>query len=96
MQFDHEMRRRCFWTSYCSFCIGSTQLDTSRECERVTGLPLPANFEKGGSVQEVELKLGQKMGVDWKLSTDSSPNHGTAVSSSCSLMVELVKLLGIW
>jgi hypothetical protein len=66
------------------------------ECERVTGLPLPANFEKRGSVQEVELKLAQKMGVDWKLSTDSSPNHGMAVSSSCSLMVELVKLLGIW
>jgi hypothetical protein len=34
---------------------------------------------RGGSVQGVELKLGQKMGVDWKLSTDSSPDHGAAV-----------------
>jgi len=96
MQFGREMRRRCFWASWCSFCIGSTQLDSSRACDRVTGLPLPAKFEKGGSVQGVELKLGQKMEVDWKLSTESLPNHGTAGSSSCSLMAELVKLLGIW
>ncbi|OCK82499.1 hypothetical protein K432DRAFT_433461 [Lepidopterella palustris CBS 459.81] len=96
MQFDREMRRRCFWASWCSCCIGSKQLDFSRACERVTGLPLPAKFEKGGSVQGVEFKLGQKMEVDWKLSTESLPNHGTAGLSSCSLMAELVKLLGIW
>ncbi|KAF2500912.1 hypothetical protein BU16DRAFT_185557 [Lophium mytilinum] len=96
LQFDREMRRRNFWGAWCSFCIGSDQLDSSRACERVTGLPLPAKIAPGGSLQGVELKLNQKMDVDWKLSTDSLPNHETARSSSCSLMGELVKLLGIW
>jgi hypothetical protein len=96
MQFDREMRRRCFWASWCSFCIGSTQLYSSGACERVMGLPLPAKFKKGGSVKGVELKLGQKMEVDWKLSTVSVLNHGTADSPSRSLMAELVKVLGMW
>jgi len=47
-------------------------------------------------VQGVELKLGQKMDPEWKLSTEPLPNHGTAGSSPCSLMAELAKLLGIW
>lgn len=94
MQFDREMRRRSFWASWYSFCIGSTQLDSSTACESVAGLPLPATFEKGGSVRGVELKLGQKMEVDW--STETCANHETAVSSPCSLMAELVKLSGIW
>ncbi|KAI9744383.1 MAG: hypothetical protein M1818_001912 [Claussenomyces sp. TS43310] len=96
MQFDREMRRRCFWATWCSSCIGSNQLDSTSACERVTGLPLPGKFETGGSVQGVGLKLGQKMEVDWKMSTESSPNHRTVGTSSCSLMAELVKLLGIW
>jgi hypothetical protein len=96
MQFDREMRRRCFWASWCSFCIGSNHLDSSRACERVTALPLPAKFEKGGSVQGLELKLGQKMDVDWKLSSESLSSDATGDSSSSSLMAELVKLLGIW
>ncbi|KAL9087904.1 MAG: hypothetical protein Q9165_006466 [Trypethelium subeluteriae] len=96
-QFDREIKRRCFWSCWCSHCIGSVQLESSKICEKVTGLPLPAKFETGGSGQGLQLKLGQRMEVDWKLSTESLSNHGTAAaSSSSSLMAELVKLLGIW
>lgn len=96
MQFDREMRRRSFWANWCSFCIGSTQLDSSRACESVAGLPLPATYETGGSVRGVALKLGQKMEVHWKVSTETYANYDTDVPSSCSLMAELVNLLGIW
>lgn len=91
-QFDREMRRRCFWANWCSFCIGGQQLESSKACERVAGLPLPAKFEDGGS----EPKLGQKMEHDWKLSPESLANDEMARSSSCSLMAELIKLVGIW
>ncbi|KAF2814558.1 uncharacterized protein BDZ99DRAFT_515346 [Mytilinidion resinicola] len=96
MKFEREMRRRSFWAAWCSFCIGSDQSDTSRACERVIGLPLPAKFERGGLLQSVELKLSQKMEADWTLSTDSLPNQGMVGPSSCSLMAELVKVLGVW
>lgn len=95
MQFDREMRRRCFWANWCSVCIGGQQLDSFNACESVVGLPLPAKFEGKGSVQGAELKLGKKMDCHWILSPDPLPNHG-AGSSSCSLMAELVKILGVW
>ncbi|KAF2685877.1 hypothetical protein K458DRAFT_442200 [Lentithecium fluviatile CBS 122367] len=88
MQFEREMRRRSFWASWCSFCIGSKQLDSNRVCERAAGLPLPAKYETGGSIQGVELTLGGKMNLDWKASPESDTGG--------SLMAELVKLLGIW
>ena len=97
LKFDRELKRRCFWASWCSFCIGSNQLDSPRVCERVAGLPLPSKLEKGGSVmQGVELELGPRMEADWTLSSESPPNRATTISSPCSLMAELVKLIGIW
>lgn len=95
-RFEREMRRRCFWASWSTFCIGSNHLDCSKACEKVTGLPLPGQFEKGGTSQGLEIKVGQKMGVDWKLSPESPPNYETGGSSSSSLMAEMIKLLGIW
>jgi hypothetical protein len=95
-QFDREMRRRCFWTSWCNLCIGHTKLDPSQACQEVVGLPLPAQFENGGSLKGVVLKLSQKMNVDWNLSVECFPTNGMAEESSCSLVAELVKVLGIW
>ncbi|KAI5868236.1 hypothetical protein GGS23DRAFT_544613 [Durotheca rogersii] len=96
-RFEHEMKRRCFWASWCSSCIGIKQLDLSEACEKVMGLPLPARFEMRGPAQATELQLGQKMQVDWKVRDESLPlSRRMAGSSSCSLMAELVKLLGIW
>jgi len=94
VQFDHEMKRRCFWAIWCSFSIGSQRLDSLTNCERASILPLPAIFEKGGSVQGVELRLGQSMDQHWNQSLLSK--NGKVGSSSCSLMAELVRLLGIW
>ncbi|KAH8201682.1 hypothetical protein TruAng_004120 [Truncatella angustata] len=95
LQFDHEIKRRCFWASWCSILIGSQPLDSSRVCEKVMGLPLPARLGNGGLAQAIELKLGQRMGVDWTTSTESSPPSQSGLPP-CSLMAELIKLLGIW
>jgi hypothetical protein len=92
MQFDREMRRRSFWASWCTFIIGSNYLDPSHIFERVSNLPLPARFGKGGSVQGVELTPGKRMDRNWNSSMENSANHGTPAS----LLAELVKLLGIW
>jgi len=94
--FDREMRRRCFWTSWCSLCIGHNKSDSSRACEDVVGLPLPAQFEKGGSLKGVVLNLSQKMDANWELSVDYVPTGKSAGLLPCSLIAELVKVLGIW
>jgi hypothetical protein len=96
LRFEHEMGRRCFWASWCSSCLGSHEIDSLRACEKVAGLPLPANFAKGGSTLGVELTLGPKMKADWMLSIEDSARHGTNDSTpSLSLMAELIRLVGI-
>ncbi|KAH7092166.1 hypothetical protein FB567DRAFT_516651 [Paraphoma chrysanthemicola] len=92
MQFDREMRRRSFWASWCSFIIGSSQLDPCRIFARVANLPLPAKFGRGGSIQGVELMQGERMDRNWKSNIEFSADH----EISTSLMAELVKLLGVW
>jgi hypothetical protein len=91
MQFDREMRRRSFWASWCSFILGSKQLDPIRVFERVTDLPLAAKFSKVGSIRGVELTQGEKMDCDGKC------NKGPASSylKTPSLMAALVRLMGI-
>ncbi|KAI9697732.1 MAG: hypothetical protein M1820_007719 [Bogoriella megaspora] len=95
-QFDLEMRRRCFWACWCSVCTQSELLDSSRAIEKAAGLPLPARFEKGGSVQGVDLHPGQKMKLNWKLSPEGPLNQSLGGSTSNSLMAEVVKLSGMW
>jgi hypothetical protein len=92
LQFDREIKRRSFWASWCSFIIGSNQLDPSHVFERVANLPLPAKFNKGGSIQGVELSRSGHMDRNWNPGTESS----VGLDASVSLMAELVKLLGIW
>lgn len=92
MQFDREMRRRSFWTSWCSFILGSKQLDPIRVFDRVADLPLPAKFGKGGSIRGVEFTQGVKIDCDWKSNEKPSESYSTTPS----LIAELVKLLGIW
>lgn len=93
---DREIKRRCFWASWCSSCIGGRQLESFRICERAAGLPLPAQYEKGRSAQDVDFKLGLSMTVDWALSLETLLSQGTENSPSPSLMAELVRLVGIW
>jgi hypothetical protein len=92
MQFDREMRRRSFWASWCTFILGSNQLNPSCVFEKVADLPLPAKFGRGGSIQGVDLAEGEKMDRNWKSNMESSIDQETTVS----LMAELVKLIGIW
>lgn len=100
LQLDQEMKRRCFWACWTSLCMGGyhSQSGNCRTLEMLKDLPLPARFEKTGSVQGVELKLGQKMEGGWKLSVPAlSPTQGMiAVRSPCSLMAEMVKITGVW
>jgi len=96
MRIFCEMRRRCFWATWCTSCIGNERLDSSKACESVIGLPLPAKFEKGGSARGTVMTPGGKMDANWELSDRFSLDPETLNSDSCSLMAELVKLLGIW
>jgi hypothetical protein len=90
LKFDREIRRRAFWASWATICLHSEELP--RIHESAAGLPLPAKFGPGGSIQGVELTHGQKMNRAWKLHDDSTPPGG----ETSSLMAELMKLLGIW
>ncbi|KAF2442520.1 hypothetical protein P171DRAFT_474863 [Karstenula rhodostoma CBS 690.94] len=90
LKFDREIRRRSFWASFASMCLHSEEVP--RIHESAAGLPLPAKFGPGGSIQGVELIHGQKMTREWKLH-EYSTRDGTETSS---LMAELMKLLGIW
>ncbi|KAH6866264.1 hypothetical protein B0T10DRAFT_611926 [Thelonectria olida] len=98
LQLDQEMKRRCFWASWACLCMGGCKSDYGTTLEGLKGLPLPVRFEKTGSVQGVELKLRQKIGVGWEPSGSSAPpSHGLlSCKSPCSLMAELVKLLDVW
>ena len=91
-----EMRRRCFWAAWCASCIGNDRLDYSKACDSVIGLPLPAKFEKGESARGTVIKPSGKMDANWELSAGSALDLEMLNSESCSLMAELVKLLGIW
>ena len=95
-QFDREMKRRCFWACWVSVCIGCEQRESIRACDRVTNLPLPGRFEKGGSVQALNFALGQKMDDNWSVRPEALANTETVRSPATSLMAELVKLLGVW
>lgn len=93
-QCDREAQRRCFWASWITFHIGSVPVDSTRVCERVADLPLPAYLERGRSVPAINFKLGPTMNMDWlhafqgdRLVTGSTP---------WSLMAELVRILGLW
>ncbi|KAF1975360.1 hypothetical protein BU23DRAFT_597899 [Bimuria novae-zelandiae CBS 107.79] len=88
LRFDREIRRRSFWASWCTMCLGSDNLSSEQLLASAVGLPLPARFEPGGSIQGVDLTLGQQLTPEWTPRTDDKqPN---------SLMAELVRLLGIW
>jgi hypothetical protein len=90
LKFDREIRRRSFWASWATMCLHSEEIP--RIHESAAGLPLPAKFGPGGSIQGVELTHGQKMNRAWKLHEDSTLYD----SETNSLMAELMKLLGIW
>jgi hypothetical protein len=92
MQFDREMRRRSFWASWCSQILGGSGLDPSQVFQRVANLPLPARFGKGGSIQRVDLKQGERLDRNWRSMTEVPTDSRLA---PC-LMAELVKILGIW
>jgi hypothetical protein len=92
MQFDREMRRRSFWASWCSSIIGSDGLNPSQVFERVANLPVPARFDKGGSIQRILITQGETMDQNWKSSTEAGADRGSTVS----LMAELVNILGVW
>lgn len=93
---DHEIKRRCFWASWCSSCIGGKHLESFEICERTAGLPLPAQFERGRSAQDVDLQPGPAMTADWTLDSEISRTHETERKPPLSLMAELVRLVGIW
>lgn len=88
LQFDREIRRRSFWASWCSMCFGSEDFSASQLCESAVGLPLPARFSEGGSIQGVDLIIGPQLSRDWRSCTDDEQPK--------SLMAEMIRLLGIW
>lgn len=88
LRFDHEIRRRSFWASWSTMCLGSEDFSSSQLCESAVGLPLPARFRAGGSLQGVSFALGPQLGHDWRPQTGHE--------EPASLMAELMKLVGIW
>lgn len=93
---DREIRRRCFWASWCSSCIGGCQLESFRMLDRVAGLPLPAQFDKARSARDVDLNLGPMMTADWRMSGENSFMKDSTESAPPSLAAQLVRLVGIW
>lgn len=90
--YDRETRRRCFWGSWCTMHIGSIPVDSARVVERVANLPLPAWWEGAHTVGFIP---GPRMDSSWLM----QPTDGLTLASaqpSCSLMAELVRLMGIW
>jgi hypothetical protein len=97
IQFDHEMKRRCFWASWCTLCIGGSRLEPSSTWDNVAGLPLPAKFGKRKPGLGVELMLGQKMDGAWETSSRTILIDGTQSEQfPGSSMAELVKILRVW
>jgi hypothetical protein len=92
IQFDLEMKRRTFWTSWCSFILTSEQPEPLCVFDSLFDLPLPWKFGKGDSIQEVELAQGEKTDSDWRSRTEPSMNRGTIIS----LMEDLVKAVRMW
>lgn len=87
LRFDREIRRRSFWASWCSICLGDADLICSQLCGNATNLPLPAQFGERGSIQGVDLTIGSQLDSNWEPIDGGKPD---------SLMAELVRLLGIW
>ncbi|KAI9719362.1 MAG: hypothetical protein M1828_006263 [Chrysothrix sp. TS-e1954] len=96
IQFDRELKRRCFWAAWCSSCIGKKDPYLSGVYERIAGLPLPARYGKGFSIMRSEIELGQTMDINWQVTPATSAASTIVTSTSCSLIAELVKLFGIW
>ncbi|KAL5450969.1 hypothetical protein PMIN07_008719 [Paraphaeosphaeria minitans] len=90
LKFDREIRRRSYWASWGTMCLHSEEI--VQRYNRARGLPLPAEFGPGGSIQGVELIHGQKMTRTWKVDSDSELNNG----ETSTLTAEMMKLLGIW
>ena len=88
LQFDREIRRRSFWASWCSMCLGSEDFSSAQLCETAVGLPLPAQFGEGGSIQGVDLTIGPQLSRDWRPCMHEE--------KPISFMAHMIRLLGIW
>lgn len=92
LKFDREIRRRSFWACWSTACLDSEDLYSRHIHETAAGLPLPARFGAGGSIQGVDLTHGQTMSREWRPHKHPHSNTGEGVS----LMADMVQLLGIW